>query len=347
MGYFMFRLSDKIQKTCKNLGLETKNSITILVIFLFSVFYSSINNGLPIFFAFTFPYSKSSVGRRPSLAGPNAVKIRRSKIWTAELAGQIKGGRPNVRPNLKRTAKCTVKPKTDGHFGGQTKFAAKNFREKEIFISLIWFDRKFRHLSLIWPTYFAVQIFGRINGSLYGSQHYVRGSDDCPVVIGDGLLKPNNQKLSHQKFLTRRINLKENLIAKIKVCKSIACVACISQKFSYQHPSTTTKSLLDDFLDKKLQTGSDSLFRVLQSIGNTKRLIIIFTPYNGKCVSTCLENEIQGLEPFPKPGFISIRLQLSDKDTLHRKTENLGKGSSSSTCVTRSSNAYLDSSSAD
>ncbi|RNA27622.1 hypothetical protein BpHYR1_006144 [Brachionus plicatilis] len=49
----------------------------------------------------------SSVGRRPSLAGPNAAKIRRpgrrSKIWTAKLAGKIKDGRPNVRPNLKRT----------------------------------------------------------------------------------------------------------------------------------------------------------------------------------------------------------------------------------------------------
>ncbi|RNA44058.1 hypothetical protein BpHYR1_047007 [Brachionus plicatilis] len=35
---------------------------------------------------------------------------KRPKIWTAELAGQIKGGRPNVRLNLKRMTKFAIKP---------------------------------------------------------------------------------------------------------------------------------------------------------------------------------------------------------------------------------------------
>ncbi|RNA23298.1 hypothetical protein BpHYR1_042401 [Brachionus plicatilis] len=87
------------------------------------------------------------VRRRPSLAGPNVAKIRRPlwrpgrrpKIWTAELAGQNIDG----QPNLKRTATLAVR---------------QNQRK---FFSLIWFDRIFRHPSLIWPANFAVQIFGR------------------------------------------------------------------------------------------------------------------------------------------------------------------------------------------
>ena len=50
-----------------------------------------------------------SVGRRPSLAGPDAAKIRRPKIWTAELAGQIVDGRPNVRPIFLRAATLAVR----------------------------------------------------------------------------------------------------------------------------------------------------------------------------------------------------------------------------------------------
>ena len=58
-----------------------------------------------------------SVGRRPSLAGPDAAKIRqpiwrpgrRPKIWTAKLAGQVLDGRPNVRPTLKRAATLAVR----------------------------------------------------------------------------------------------------------------------------------------------------------------------------------------------------------------------------------------------
>ncbi|RNA12738.1 hypothetical protein BpHYR1_033931 [Brachionus plicatilis] len=84
-----------------------------------------------------------SVGRRPSLAGPNAAKIRRPiwqpgrrpKIWTTELAGQNKDGRPNLRPNLKRTAKFTAKLKTDGHFGGQKKSAKRKIFKYYIQIS--------------------------------------------------------------------------------------------------------------------------------------------------------------------------------------------------------------------
>ncbi|RMZ97796.1 hypothetical protein BpHYR1_029313 [Brachionus plicatilis] len=36
------------------------------------------------------------------------------------------------------------------------------------FFSLIWFDRKFRHPSLIWPANSAVQIFGRRPGRQSG-----------------------------------------------------------------------------------------------------------------------------------------------------------------------------------
>ncbi|RNA11352.1 hypothetical protein BpHYR1_006327 [Brachionus plicatilis] len=65
----------------------------------------------------TFVCLENSVGRRPSLAGPNAAKIRRPlwrpdrrpKIWTAELAGQIIDGRPNVRPILIRAATLAAK----------------------------------------------------------------------------------------------------------------------------------------------------------------------------------------------------------------------------------------------
>ncbi|RNA43866.1 hypothetical protein BpHYR1_026123 [Brachionus plicatilis] len=77
------------------------------------------------------PYQmKNSVERRASLADPNAAGGKKfgPQSWPAKL-------------------------KTDGHFGGHTKSAANNFREKEFF-SLIWFDCKFRHPSLIFPASF-------------------------------------------------------------------------------------------------------------------------------------------------------------------------------------------------
>ncbi|RNA04495.1 hypothetical protein BpHYR1_006113 [Brachionus plicatilis] len=53
-----------------------------------------------------------------------------------------------TRPNLKRPATLVVK---------------KNQRK---YFSLIWFDRKFRHPSLIWPANSAVQIFDRQKAAL-------------------------------------------------------------------------------------------------------------------------------------------------------------------------------------
>ncbi|RNA08407.1 hypothetical protein BpHYR1_000925 [Brachionus plicatilis] len=55
-----------------------------------------------------------------------------------------------TRQKHRRTAKCTA-----------TLAVRQNQRK---FFSLIWFDRKFRHPSLIWMANFAVQIFGRRSG---------------------------------------------------------------------------------------------------------------------------------------------------------------------------------------
>ncbi|RNA14014.1 hypothetical protein BpHYR1_035941 [Brachionus plicatilis] len=98
-----------------------------LNIYLFFIYNKSSKNFITIrdiLYIFNYKNTFKLVGRRPSLAGPNAANL-------AVRPAAKNLGRDFDRPNQRPTAKCTAKLKTDSHIGGQTRSAAKNFREKK------------------------------------------------------------------------------------------------------------------------------------------------------------------------------------------------------------------------